>query len=100
MCFVTTGADVQQYWNTDLTTPRNISRIVYQSRQATRVNGAQIRAGLSANMYNNPVLATVTYVADYILQEYDIDPPILARYIGITGPPSNQLELCKMMAFE
>ena len=98
-CYSSNAVDQLQFWVADMSTPKNISRIVYQSAFFDRVNGVKIRAGLDPNIYNDPVLVTVTYVADYYLQTYEFVTPILARYIGITGPYYIQLELCNMMAF-
>ena len=100
MCFVSDNTVQYQYWMTDLTTPKNISHILYQSRVPSRVNGMQIRAGLSSTITDDPVVVTLTYVAEYYLQSYKINPPLLARYIGITGPNYSQLELCSLMIFE
>ena len=100
MCYNSDYSQQDQYWKIDLETPRNISRILYQGNFAERIDGAQIRAGLSSTVTNNLVVVTLTLVAHYYLQSYEIKPPVLARYIGITGPNSRALELCTLMAFE
>lgn len=99
-CFASNATDKSQFWMADMNTPKNIRLILYQGCGSSSVNGKQIRAGLNPDIFSDPVVATVTYVADYHLHSFEFDPPKLARYIGFTGPDYSALEVCKMMAFE
>ena len=98
-CFVTDDVNMIQFWVVDMNSPKNVSRIVHQSRFFV-ANSVQLRAGLDPDIFKNPVVATVTYGENFEIQPYEFQPPILVRYIGITGIDNSQFELCEVMAFE
>ena len=89
------------YWTVDMKTPKNISRILYQGGSYQRNNGNEIRAGLDPDIFNDPVVATLTYIAvNFYMYSFEFEPPIQARYIGVAYGGTTYLEICKLMAFE
>ena len=100
MCYTSDSLAVVQFWSADMKTPKNISKIHFQGTISSRINGKQIRAGLNPDIFSDPVVATLTFVADFYLHSFELVPPILARYIGITGPNNVPISICELMAFE
>ena len=94
------GDEAVHFWSIDMKIPKKISQILYQGTGDYRIDGGQIRAGLDSDIYSDPMVATLTFVADFYLHSVEFVPPILARYIGYTAPGTVDIAVCNMMAFE
>ena len=110
MCYVSICASsscgasyntARNYWTVDMKTPKNISLILYYGYSNSYSNGNEIRAGLNPDIFNDPVVATLTLApADYFMLPFAFKHPIQARYIGVTYTGTTYLVICKLMAFE
>ena len=103
-CYKSSVFDANLFWMADLANAKNISRIIYHGyvklADQFSTNTYQIRAGLDPGIFSDPVVSNVIYVADYYVYSFAYAPPVLARYIGVTGYNNQVLPVCKIMAFE
>ena len=90
---------VQKYWSADLKTPNIVSTINYLGYSTQYANNTQVRAGLDPDIFNDPVVTTASYVdLGMSWRSVYLDPPILARYIGVTSA-NEILEICALRAY-
>ena len=85
----------------DLTTAKTIHRIEIQvAMHPNRIVGRQFRAGNNSNLLQNQIVGNIEeFPGAWSFYKIDIDPPIVARYVGVTRSDYGRISICEIMVY-